>query len=201
MKNTVIIKSFQNGISVYLNEDIPFPELLEEVIFKFRESRNFFKNAKMAISLEGRSLSDEEERIILNAICDNSDLHIVCLVGKDEEKNQNYLKAIQQLESHFAVIFSMFQSAFLSYIHSALQFCTVLRHRSLMSSAQHTLLFLVSFEINPNPAEQGLILFESPVRTHNALLSQCIYESTAVPSHNAYTGRTLHLSQSYIFFV
>ncbi len=33
MKNTVIIKSFQNGISVYLNEDIPFPELLEEVIF------------------------------------------------------------------------------------------------------------------------------------------------------------------------
>ena len=84
MKNTVIIKSFQNGISVYLNEDIPFPELLEEVIFKFRESRNFFKNAKMAISLEGRSLSDEEDRIILNAICDNSDLHIVCLVGKYE---------------------------------------------------------------------------------------------------------------------
>ena len=98
MKNAVIIKSFQNGISVYLNEEIPFPELLEEVIFKFRESRNFFKNAKMAISLEGRSLSDEEERIILNAICDNSDLHVVCLVGKDEEKNQNYLKAIQQLE-------------------------------------------------------------------------------------------------------
>lgn len=98
MKNAVIIKSFQNGISVYLNEEIPFPELLEEVIFKFRESRNFFKNAKMAISLEGRILSDEEERMILNAICDNSDLHIVCLVGKDEEKNQNYLKAIQQLE-------------------------------------------------------------------------------------------------------
>lgn len=98
MRNAVIIKSFQNGISVYLNEEIPFSELLEEVVFKFRESRNFFKDAKMAISLEGRSLSDEEERIILNAICANSDLHIVCLVGKDEEKNQNYLKAIQQLE-------------------------------------------------------------------------------------------------------
>lgn len=98
MRNAVIIKSFQNGISVYLNEEIPFSELLEEVVFKFRESRNFFKDAKMAISLEGRSLSDEEERIILNAICTNSDLHIVCLVGKDEEKNQNYLKAIQQLE-------------------------------------------------------------------------------------------------------
>jgi len=52
----------------------------------------------MAISLEGRTLTEEEERMVLNAICENSDLHIVCLVGKDEEKNQNYLKAIQQLE-------------------------------------------------------------------------------------------------------
>ena len=53
MRNAVIIKSFQNGISVYLNEEIPFLDLLDEVVFKFRESRNFFKNAKMAISLEG----------------------------------------------------------------------------------------------------------------------------------------------------
>lgn len=38
--------------------------------------------------------------MILNVICENSDLHIVCLVGKDEETNQNYLKAIQQLDRH-----------------------------------------------------------------------------------------------------
>ena len=100
MKNMVIIKSFQNGISVYLNGEIPFEELLGEVAFKFRESSNFFKDAKMAISFEGRPLSDEEERMILNVICENSDLHIVCLVGKDEETNQNYLKAIQQLDRH-----------------------------------------------------------------------------------------------------
>ncbi len=100
MKNTVIIKSFQNGISVYLNGEIPFDELLGEVAFKFRESSNFFKDAKMAISFEGRRLSDEEERMLLNVICENSDLHIVCLVGKDEETNHNYLKAIQQLERH-----------------------------------------------------------------------------------------------------
>ena len=37
MRNAVIIKSFQNGISVYLNEEIPFLDLLDEVVFKFRE--------------------------------------------------------------------------------------------------------------------------------------------------------------------
>lgn len=98
MKNAVVIKSFQNGISVYLKEDLPFEELLSEIAFKFRESSNFFKDAKMAISLEGRKLSEEEERVILDTICENSNLHIVCLVGKDDESNQKYLRAIQQLE-------------------------------------------------------------------------------------------------------
>ena len=98
MKNAVIIKSFQNGISVYLNEELPFEELLNEIAFKFKESSNFFKDAKMAISLEGRKLSEEEERMVLHTMCENSNLHIVCLIGKDEETNQNYLRAIQQLE-------------------------------------------------------------------------------------------------------
>lgn len=98
MKNAVIIKSFQNGISVYLDEDISFEELLTEVAFKFRESSHFFKDAKMALSFEGRKLSEEEERQILDTISANSDVHIICLVGKDEDTNQNYLKALQQLE-------------------------------------------------------------------------------------------------------
>ncbi|NLL76731.1 MAG: septum site-determining protein MinC [Clostridiales bacterium] len=98
MKNAVIIKSFQNGISVYLDEMLPFEELLNEIAFKFKESNHFFKNAKMAISLEGRHLSEEEERLVLDTISVNSDIHIVCLVGKNEETNQNYLKALQQLE-------------------------------------------------------------------------------------------------------
>lgn len=98
MKNAVVIKSFPNGISVYLKEDLPFEDLLTEIAFKFRESSNFFKDAKMAISLEGRKLSEQEERMILDTICENSSLHIICLVGKDDESNQKYLKAIQQLE-------------------------------------------------------------------------------------------------------
>ena len=100
MKNAVIIKSFQNGISVYLNEEIPFPELLEEVIFKFRESRNFFKNAKMALSIEGRKVSEEEEMMILDTIEQNCSVDIICLVSKDEEKNQQFVKALQQLNDY-----------------------------------------------------------------------------------------------------
>lgn len=96
MTNAVIIKSFQNGLSVYLDETLEFQTLLEEVAYKFKESEHFFSGAKLALSLEGRSLSTEEERSIVDAIVKSSHLNIVCLVGKNEETNQLFLRAIQQ---------------------------------------------------------------------------------------------------------
>jgi septum site-determining protein MinC len=97
MNNTVIIKSFQNGISLHLSEDIPFPELLAEIALKFKESAAFFKDAKMVLSLDGRSLNDEEERAIIDTISENSLLTIICLIGKDENTNQSFLKALQTI--------------------------------------------------------------------------------------------------------
>lgn len=98
MNSPVIIKSFQNGIAVILDDTLAFPVLLEEVGLKFKESAAFFRDAKMALSFEGRALSGEEEKQLVRQITANCSLHIVCLVGKDEEKNQTYLKAIHQIE-------------------------------------------------------------------------------------------------------
>lgn len=97
MKNPVIIKSFPNGLSIYLDGEMPFDQLLEEVAVKFRESANFFKDATMVVSFEGRDLSDTEERQIVNTITENSALNIVCIIGKNEETNKNYVKALQKL--------------------------------------------------------------------------------------------------------
>ena len=94
MKNPVIIKSFPNGLSIYLDGEMPFAQLLEEVAVKFRESANFFKDATMVVSFEGRELTDAEERQIVNTITANSALNIVCIMGKNEETNKNYVKAV-----------------------------------------------------------------------------------------------------------
>lgn len=42
MKNAVIIKSFPNGLSIFLDSELPFSQLLEEIAVKFSESANFF---------------------------------------------------------------------------------------------------------------------------------------------------------------
>ena len=104
MKNAVVIKSFQNGLSIFLDDEIPFSKLIEEIAFKFREAAHFFKDASMVVSFEGRELSDQEERQIVNTITANSRLNVVCIIGKNEETNKNYVKALQKLSYHQQIL-------------------------------------------------------------------------------------------------
>ena len=77
LDNSVIIKGSKSGITVFLDNEMPFEELLESVSDKFKNASKFFNNANMAISFDGRDLSAEEEKKILNIISDVSDLNIV----------------------------------------------------------------------------------------------------------------------------
>ena len=97
----VIIKSSKNGINLVLDDTIPFRELLEEIKKKFIDSEKFFKNAHIAISFEGRSLSQEEEFEIIEAIQQCTTINIICILDHDElmdEVMQRRIGAYQ--ESH-----------------------------------------------------------------------------------------------------
>lgn len=99
MKSNIMIKSFPNGITLFLNPETEMEQLLEETAEKFSQSRNFFKDARVALSVEGRQITDAEERTLVQTIQDHSDLEIVCIIGKDEEVNQGYVKAIQKIDA------------------------------------------------------------------------------------------------------
>lgn len=98
MKEAVLIKSFPNGIALHLDGELPFETLLEEIAYKFSEARNFFGHASMALSIEERRVSGTEEIRILETIRQNSDLNIICIVGKDEATNKNFIKALAHVE-------------------------------------------------------------------------------------------------------
>lgn len=103
MSQSVTIKSNKYGINLVLDPDIAFNELLKDVIEKFKASANFFKNAKLALSFEGRELSDDEEQQIIAAIEGNTTIEILCIVesGTKQEAvmKQNveaFYNAVQQ---------------------------------------------------------------------------------------------------------
>lgn len=94
MNNSVIIKGTKSGIVVVLDSQLPFEELKQHIATKFSESKKFLGNATMAISFEGRNLTNEEEREILDVITTNSDLKIICIVSNDEDLESRFKKSL-----------------------------------------------------------------------------------------------------------
>jgi septum site-determining protein MinC len=96
VNNSVMIKGNKYGIIVVLSPDVPFDELKQLVEEKFKESSKFFENAQMAISFEGRKLSNEEQKEILDIIGQNTDMHIVCVIENDPETEELFHKTLDQ---------------------------------------------------------------------------------------------------------
>lgn len=96
MSNSVIIKGNKYGIVVVLDAVMEYNELREKIAEKFRDSAKFFDKAQMAISFEGRNLSNEEQRDILNIIAEETELHVVCVIDNDAEKEEIFKKALDE---------------------------------------------------------------------------------------------------------
>lgn len=98
MKDAVLIKSFPNGITLLMREDASMEEILQELTVKFTEARNFFGSSTMALSMEGRKMTETEEILILDTIRVNSNVRIACIVGHDDDTNKNFIKALQHMD-------------------------------------------------------------------------------------------------------
>lgn len=94
MKQPVSIKSFPNGISIILDNQMDFEQLYVAFAEKFRDSAKFFGNAKMVVSFENRELSELEERALVEAIEEYTNLTVLCVSKKDGDTNQSYIKTL-----------------------------------------------------------------------------------------------------------
>lgn len=95
MNNPVLIKGNKYGISLALNSELEFLELLEIIGEKFKESSKFFDTKQqVAISFEGRQLSTEEIQQILSVIKDNCSLDISYVIDNSSETLEIFQTAI-----------------------------------------------------------------------------------------------------------
>lgn len=102
MQQPVVLKSNKYGINLILSDKMAFEELLQCIIDKFKESEGFFKNAKMAISFEGRELTQEEEFEIIEAITENSSVNIICILDNDQLKEELVRQKVERFEEEQA---------------------------------------------------------------------------------------------------
>lgn len=95
-KDIVVIKSFKNGFNIVLSDSAPFENLVRELGEKFGRNAAFFGSVNSAVSFTGRSLTDEEEDELIDAITSSSNVRISCVVVKDDERNGLYLRAMKE---------------------------------------------------------------------------------------------------------
>ena len=93
-QTSVIIKSNAYGLILILDPDLPFEQLKEAVALKFRDAARFFRNAQMALTFKGRTLTTQEEIELITVIMNNSSIDIVCIVDEDPEHGAVYREAV-----------------------------------------------------------------------------------------------------------
>ena len=94
--HSVIIKCNKYGLIVILDKDLPFEELLKDIEDKFKESAKFFKNAKMAMTIRGRVLSQSEEKQVVETIVNSCGLHILCVIDEDQKEEMLFHQAVDK---------------------------------------------------------------------------------------------------------
>lgn len=96
MKQKVIIKSNKYGLIVHMDPDASYEEILMELREKFMESSKFFRDATMAVTLEGRVLTRPQEQEVIELITDVAHIHIVCVFNRDENTERLYQSVVER---------------------------------------------------------------------------------------------------------
>ena len=86
MQNGIVIKSSRAGMTVLLDPNLPFEELLAAIAKKFKDSARFWGAVQMTLTLEGRRLTPEEEMAVVNTITENSQIDVLCLLDTDAQR-------------------------------------------------------------------------------------------------------------------
>lgn len=80
----VVMKSGKNYMTLVLDDEMEFPELLQHIVTKFVESEKFFGRAPFAVMIEGRELTDTQKCQMLDAIAEYSSVKISVLIENDK---------------------------------------------------------------------------------------------------------------------
>ena len=59
MKSSVVIKGNRAGMTVILDPEVPYQQLLGDIAAKFEESARFWGSVQMTLTLAGRPLTPE----------------------------------------------------------------------------------------------------------------------------------------------
>lgn len=99
MEQPVVIKSNKYGLTVVLDPEPDFESLRAMVAEKFEESKKFFKGAELAIAFEGRSLTQDEQLLLVQEIIGHAAIKVPCIVDVDVVRETVMKEAVEHTKA------------------------------------------------------------------------------------------------------
>lgn len=111
MDKAVIIKSSKHGLVINLDPEMSFSDLSSKIREKFTESSKFFGNVKMALTIEGRNLSNDEIDEVINIIDETTEIEVLAVLDSSEMNDKLFKdelnKVFNELDAYAAEIYPL----------------------------------------------------------------------------------------------
>lgn len=95
MNRYVTVKSNKYGLALYLDPNISFDVLCQEIERTFTGTEDFFANSRIAVSFEGRILTKDQELQLIEIISKRAQIEIVCIIDHDEKRERMYKRVVE----------------------------------------------------------------------------------------------------------
>ena len=101
MSSSVTVRGNKYGICVKLSSTASYEEIKKDIALQFKDTDNFFGDEKLAISFEGQCLTMEQQEELVGIIQENCNLHIICIMEENIEKENRFKKGINDTLMEF----------------------------------------------------------------------------------------------------
>ena len=101
MSSTVKIRGSKHGINVKLDNAASYEDILKDIATEFKNAEKFLGDEKLAISFEGKYLTEQQQEELVDVIHQNCNVHIVCIMDKNPEQEKRFQKTVEDTMMEF----------------------------------------------------------------------------------------------------
>lgn len=101
MSSSVKIRGSKHGISVKLDNGASYEDIKRDIASEFKDAEKFLGDEKLAVSFDGKYLTEEQQEELVDIIHQNCNVHIVCIMDQNSEQEKRFQKTVQETMMEF----------------------------------------------------------------------------------------------------
>ena len=96
MSSIVKIRGSKHGISVKIDTGASYDDIKQAMASEFQAAGKFLGEEKLAVSFEGKYLTEQQQEELIDIIHQNCNVHIGCIMDQTSEHEKKFQKSVEE---------------------------------------------------------------------------------------------------------